>query len=409
MSDSSKKDGPSGSSSPGAKKEEEQTTKKFQNGWLKEQERLMAEWSDIASCYRWLHDKSEKIFAYKTLWINLPVIILSTLGGTANFGIQSLFENDEMAKKYASFAIGGVSLLAGLLTTVGNYLRYAQLEESHRVSSISWGKFQRLIAVELALNPNDRMDALDFLKICRAELDRLIEQSPPIPIEPIKMFEKRFGTIRDLKKPDICGSLEHTHVFESSETRLKQMAVEASLMLKRKKQTLNELVSPQIEKQIAEQVEARLNEVLESRKKQLEEEIEFKKEEDRKMKQELEQAIEDRKRRIQEEIELEKMKLFQEPVAHHQALDAAQTAKLGGSQFESRLNYRKSSLAIKPPPKNGRNSSPPFGPKRGAIIEEARNVIIDPEGNRVLQPLTPLTPVESDSDNDPNIVILVDK
>jgi hypothetical protein len=195
------------SQSPNSRKsvngEDEEKPKKFQNGWSREQERLMAEWSDIASCYRWLHDKSEKFFHTKTLWINLPVIVLSTLGGTANFGIQSLFENDENAKKYASFAIGGISLFAGLLTTVGNYLRYAQLEESHRVAAIAWGKFQRLIAVELALKPDDRMDSLDFLKICRADLDRLIEQSPPIPKESIVLFEKKFGTIKDLKKIDL--------------------------------------------------------------------------------------------------------------------------------------------------------------------------------------------------------------
>ncbi len=179
-------------------------------------------------------------------------------------------------------------------------------------------------------------------------------------------------------------------------------------MLKRKKQTLNELVSPQVEKQIAEQVEARLNEALESRKRLLEEEIDLKREEERKKQEELQLAIEDRKRRIQEEIELEKMKLFQEPIAHQQALEAAQTAKLGGSQFESRLNYRRSSLAIKPPSKRGRNSSPPFGPKKGVIPEEGRNVIIEPDGSRS-QPLTPLTPAESDSDTDPTVVILVDK
>jgi len=392
----------------GKQGKEEDKTKKFQNGWMKEQERLMAEWSDIASCYRWLHDKSEKIFHVKTLWINLPVIVLSTLGGTANFGIQSLFENNEMAKKYASFAIGGISLVAGMLTTVGNYLRYAQLEESHRVASITWGKFQRLIAVELALNPNDRMDALDFLKICRTELDRLIEQSPPIPPEPIKMFEKNFGTIRDLKKPDICGALEHTIVFESSESRLKQMAVEAALMLKRRKQTLNELVSPQIEKQIAEQVESRLKESLEQRKKELEQEIDLRREENRREQEELTRAVEERKRRIQEEIELEKMKLYQEPVAHQQALDAAQTAKKGGSQFESRLNYRRSSMVPLPPPRKSRPSvsSPLLNSMRPAPVDTTRprNAVIYPSNER----RSPMTPMVSDteSDTDPSIVIV---
>jgi hypothetical protein len=319
----------------------ENKPRRFQNGWSKEQERLMADWSDIASCYRWLHDKSEKIFHNKTLWVNLPVIILSTLGGTANFGIQSLFENDENAKKYASFGIGGISLLAGMLTTVGNYLRYAQLEESHRVASIAWGKFQRLIAVELALNPNDRMDSLDFLKICRAELDRLIEQSPPIPKEAIAMFEDRFGSIKDLKKPDICGAIEHTHVFESSESRLKQVAVEAALLLRRRKQTLNELVTPQIERRIADEVSARMNEAIEIRKAKLENELEMKRQDEIRAQEEITRVLEERKRKIQEEIDLEKQKLYQEPVHTAQVL----SSKAGGSQFESRLNYRRNSLA----------------------------------------------------------------
>jgi hypothetical protein len=334
---------PSRSESPsGRSVASEEKPKKFQNGWTKEQERLMADWSDIASCYRWLHDQSEKVFHLKNLMVNIPVIILSTLGGTANFAAQSLFEDDENGKKYASFAIGGISIFAGMLTTIGNYLRYAQLEESHRVASITWGKFQRLLAVELSLNPNDRMDSLDFLKICRAELDRLIEQSPPIPSDIIHRFEGKFGTIKDLKRPDICGALEHTAVFQSSETRLKNMAAEAALMLRRKRQTLNELVSPQIEKKISEQVELRVQEAIEDRKRKLETEIEITKQEAKKVQDDYERALDERKRKIQEEIDLEK-KLYQEPA--HQALGGV-VSKMGGSQFESRLNYnRRTSLA----------------------------------------------------------------
>lgn len=396
-------------------KEGEEKPRRFQNGWSKEQEKLMADWSDIASCYRWIHDKSEKIFHSKTLWINLPVIILSTLGGTANFGIQSLFENDETGKKFASFAIGGVSLLAGMLTTVGNYLRYAQLEESHRVASIAWGKFQRLIAVELSLNPDDRMDSLDFLKICRAELDRLIEQSPPIPESAIKMFEGRFGTIKDLKKPDICGALEHTSVFQSSETRLKQMAVEAALMLKHKSRTLNELVSPQIEKRIADQVETRIKEALDVRKKQLEEEIELKRIENTRQNEELNRAIEERRRKLEEEIELEKKKLYQEPIAHAQAIEAA-ALKTGGSQFESRLNFRRNSVSHgrrDTPKKTSRfphpaasigittNRSPPLKPNSGN--NDMYHFDLDGQKNTVIMP----TDTEQQrSDSDDTIIII---
>ena len=287
---------------------EEGKPRRYLNGWTKEQERLMAEWSDIALCYRWLHDRSEKHFHSKTIWINLPVIILSTLGGTANFGIQSIFNSDS-SKQLASFAIGGISLMAGLLTTIGNYLRYAQLEESNRVASIAWGKFQRLIAVEIALHPNERIDSLDFLKICRADLDRLIEQSPPIPAESIAMFEEQFGHIKELKKPDICGALEHTHIFESSAERLKQVAVDAALLLRQRKNTLNELLAPQIQERITEQVKTRIQEALEEQKKKIMEEMEEVKIESQKSKEDFDKIMEDRQKRIQEEIELEKKKM----------------------------------------------------------------------------------------------------
>ena len=321
---------------------EEPKEKRFLNGWSKEQERLMAEWSDLAMCYRWLHDKSEKFFHEKNLWINLPVIILTTLGGTANFGIQSLFDN-ENSKKYASFAIGGISLFAGLLTTIGNYLRYAQLEEAHRVASIAWGKFQRLIAVELALKPDDRMDSLDFLKICRADLDRLIEQSPPIPQESITLFEKDFGSITDLKKPDICGALEHTRVFESSESRLKQVLSDAALMLRHKRNALNELLSPQIQSTIKSQVNIRLQEAIEERKRNLREELEIEKSNIEKQEEEYQKALEDRQRKIREEIdaEFDEQRRKRGPSLVDDVLPTITRRK---SNFESRLQFKKNSL-----------------------------------------------------------------
>jgi len=347
--------------------------KRFLNGWTKEQERLMADWSDLAMCYRWLHDKSEKFYHNKTLWINLPVIILSTLGGTANFGIQSLF-SDDTTKKYASFAIGGISLFAGLLTTIGNYLRYAQLEESHRVASIAWGKFQRLIAVELALKPDDRIDSLDFLKICRADLDRLIEQSPPIPEESILLFDAEFGSINDLKKPDICGSLEHTRVFESSETRLKQVATEAALLLRHKRNALNELLSPQIQSTIRSQIDTRLTEALEERKKSIEEEIELQREAQRKAEEELQHALEERQKKIEEEINA-----VRRPVAIKPTKQA--------NPFESRMSFRQNPLFQRQPtqlvkPVEPAHKTQTFQPVAIDAAEDLQNIVVIPSSQQ---------------------------
>jgi hypothetical protein len=191
--------------------------------------------------------------------ITIPVIILSTLTGTANFAIGSFIPPGSTdLKNYVSAGIGVISIFAGILTTLGNFLRYAQGSEAHRVAGIAWGKFQRQIAVELAINPNERIDAMDFLKICRAELDRLIEQSPPIPDNIIAEFEREFKNQPDIKKPEICHGLEHTRVFEDRGARLRMLSGEAALMLMHKKKAMREAIVPDLDRMIKKAVDQKL-------------------------------------------------------------------------------------------------------------------------------------------------------
>lgn len=233
--------------------------KKFMNGWTKEQEVLMAEWSDIAACYRWLHDKAEKKFSGSNMRITIPVIILSTLTGAANFAVGSIVPADNRpAQQYVSVSLGALSILAGILTTLGNFFQYAQKSETHRVCSISWGKFQRLVQVELAINPMDRIEAMDFLSICRQDLDRLIEQSPGIPDDIIKLFGTEFEDIDGLKRPDICHGIEHTRIFDASKARLAKVAADAVLHLRYKKNILSQAVIPELEKKIQDELTTRL-------------------------------------------------------------------------------------------------------------------------------------------------------
>lgn len=223
--------------------------KKFHNGWTKELETLFADWADKAACYRWMHERTSRIFGQKDQSLMFPIIILSTVTGAANFALDSVL-TDPTIKKYAQLGLGGMSILTGILTTIANRLGYSSGCESHRVASISWGKFNRFICIELSLHPNERMESFSFMKMFRTELDRLIEQSPSIPETVIRDFIHEFKSLKDIKKPDITGELEHTKIFAASDERLKRIAQEAALTLSHRKGVIKQLVMDELDKKV---------------------------------------------------------------------------------------------------------------------------------------------------------------
>jgi len=199
--------------------------------WKREHEIILVEWADKAMCYRWLHTRSHQAYSKTNAWFTIPVIIMSTLTGTANFA-QDRFSED--IKPYAQMTIGAVNIFAGILTTIAQFLKIGELNEAHRVSSISWDKFYRNIKVELAKSRNERTNVAHMIKLCKEEFDRLMETSPSINEKVIKLFNQTFPTKKstvdydrntditkpDIKRPEICDELISTAeiVFVASET-----------------------------------------------------------------------------------------------------------------------------------------------------------------------------------------------
>ena len=194
-------------------KEKEKQKHKEDAKWTLEQEEILAEWAEKAACYRWLHNKSEKQYRCRNYAFTIPVIILSTLTGTANFAMDSFIPQEQ--KKMAMGIVGGINIFAGILSTLQNFLRYAELMEGHRSSGVSWSKFGRNISVELALDEKRRKPSTDFLKICRAEFDRLIEQSPSIDDKIIKMFDFQFKD-SDIIRPEVCNGIKKCKIYKPS-------------------------------------------------------------------------------------------------------------------------------------------------------------------------------------------------
>ena len=174
---------------------------------------------------------------YSTLnaWYTIPVIVISTLTGTANFA------QERVPLEYQSFfvmIVGGFNILAGIITTIQQFLKITQLNEAHRVSSIAWDKFYRNIKIELAKHPLERIDPKQMLKMSKEEFDRLNETSPTIPEKIVNQFKVNFltqETFDKIVKPEICDILvptsEYRNPWYTDENRAKDLNESMKLQL----------------------------------------------------------------------------------------------------------------------------------------------------------------------------------
>jgi hypothetical protein len=185
--------------------------------WTTDHEIILIEWADKAMCYRWLHSRANSMFSRLNSWYTIPVIIISTLTGTANFAQERV---PIQYQPYFTMIVGGFNILAGIVTTIQQFLKITQLNEAHRVASIAWDKFYRNVKIELAKHPNERMDVTQMIKIYKEEYDRLMETSPNIPDKIIRIFKKEFQeSNNDMPKiitPEVCDTLISTELSRNT-------------------------------------------------------------------------------------------------------------------------------------------------------------------------------------------------
>jgi hypothetical protein len=183
--------------------------------WTPEHEQILIEWADKAMCYRWLHSKANAMFSSLNTWYTIPVIVISTLTGTANFA------QERVPIQYQNLfvmVVGGFNILAGIITTIQQFLKITQLNEAHRVSSIAWDKFYRNIKIELAKHPEERIDVRQMIKMSKEEFDRLMETSPTIPEKIVQQFKDNFNSqssFGKIVKPEICDILIPTNDYRN--------------------------------------------------------------------------------------------------------------------------------------------------------------------------------------------------
>ena len=177
--------------------------------WLEEDELILQQWSDISICYKWMHSQAFNKYRRIFLAMTIPVIIISTITGTANFA------QEQLPVDYRStflMVVGSLNIIVGIISTIMQFIKVNELKEAFNMSIKNWDKYHRNIQLELMKNPENRTPKGTMLEFAKKEFDRLIDLSPEIPSDVIKKFNLKFKD-NTLFKPDICDNLSPTIIY----------------------------------------------------------------------------------------------------------------------------------------------------------------------------------------------------
>ncbi|MCH1549347.1 MAG: SLATT domain-containing protein [Nitrosopumilus sp.] len=175
--------------------------KKLPKIWHPQQEKILKAWGEAAACYRYMHYQAYCSYKNLSMKFTIPLIIVSTITGTANFAQETF---PPTVQPFVPSAIGGLNLITAIATTIMQFLKINDLMEGHRVASEQYGKISRTIRLELTLPLSERtQNGTNMIENMRAEYDRLIEQSPNVPKKMIDSFEREFPDDNAFFKPEI--------------------------------------------------------------------------------------------------------------------------------------------------------------------------------------------------------------
>ena len=179
--------------------------------WCDKQEKLLKSWAERAAGYRWLHNHARLHYKRQNDYLSYPSIVISSITGVGGFAVLNPSGNDNVPQHVKNkimivqYFFAFLNVIGGILTSIGKFSQSSTLSDSHSLMCVQYSKFYRNIDMELSLDEKDRSCVVDFVKKCREEYDRLLDDAPDIPSISIQAFNLEFPDREN--KPDVCNGL----------------------------------------------------------------------------------------------------------------------------------------------------------------------------------------------------------
>lgn len=171
------------------------------NSWSEDHELILKQIAEKAACYRYINFESYNHYKKVDQRFALPVIVLSTLAGSASLGSGNV-------PTYAAYITIGsalINIITGILGTLQKFLNTADLTTHHFTASVEYGRLSREIGIMLNLPKQERtQEGPKFLEYAKGDYNRLVDSTPAPPGFILRDFEKKFST-NELAKPDLIS------------------------------------------------------------------------------------------------------------------------------------------------------------------------------------------------------------
>lgn len=169
------------------------------NSWTEDQEIILKQIAEKSSCYRYINFECYNHYKKIDQRFSLPVIVLSTLAGSASLGSG----NVPAYAGYITVSSAVINIITGILGTLQKFLNTTELTSQHYTSSVEYGRLSREIGIMLNLPKQDRtQEGTKFLEYAKGDYNRLVDQTPAPPTFILTKFEKKF-VANELAKPDL--------------------------------------------------------------------------------------------------------------------------------------------------------------------------------------------------------------
>lgn len=156
---------------------------------------LVLAWLRRARESQMAHYEMANIFSRRERWLGVPVILITTVIGTSVFASLT----SQVISPEAKIAVGMLSVVAAVLSSLQTFFKYSERSESHRSAAARFGAVRRKLEVIYA--ENSQSEERHYISTLRDELDRLADESPHVPVTVFGKIQKNIFYTGGLNPP----------------------------------------------------------------------------------------------------------------------------------------------------------------------------------------------------------------